>query len=539
LVELKRKWNRLCHSLHQGRHSQNNMNSTLYSSNQSSIGKSYSYASSYPWWPSPNTIFPESNSISFADSALKSTHNSNLGPRLRRQQSCSTIEFNFTGSTLKHQSPEPSLGFLKDTDGKEVKITLALGNSLFSDSGKLMEKKSERTMQRADTCKLLQENVPWQSETIPSIAEALIDSKFAKQEAWLLIQGNDSIGKRRLALAIAESIFGSADFLLHINMRKRDHFEETPCSEILSRAMKNHGKLVILVEDVDLADTQFMKFLADAYETGKFGESSKREGSVGQAIFILTKGGSTSYEDYKKKQDCVIKLKLQVNETKPSLGTFSFDHKRKAEWDLLTKIKKTPRMEAMEDASSCVAIENGNASKKDFSRQSSFNTLDLNIRADEDDESEDKPGEYSPISSDLTRETTTDPQTPHGFLELIENRFVFDRSPARDREMIELFMLKIKGSFEEENVVNFSVDERVLEEVLVGSASFPNSLFEKWLKDIFQTSLQRFKVGGKEGMEIRLCLELDGKGEEGVLVLEDGFLGSCLPKKIKVSFIDY
>ncbi|KAG2699515.1 hypothetical protein I3760_07G195100 [Carya illinoinensis] len=526
MVELRRKWNRLCLSQHQGRHSRNNMTSALYN-NQSVIGKSYTPP--YPWWPSQNSIFPHSNSISFANSALKSTHSSNLVPRFRRQQSC-TIEFNFNGDTQKHQSVEPSLHSLKDTDGKDVKITLALGNSIFSDSAKLVEQKSERTMQRADTCKLLQENVPWQSDTIPSIAEAMIDSKLAKQETWLLIQGEDSIGKRRLARAIAESILGSADFLLHMDMKKRDD-ELTPCSDILTKALKNNGQLVVLVEDIDLADTQFMKFLADRYEAGKFGESSKSERSVGRAIFILTKGGSTSYEDKKNVQDFVIKLNLEIDETKPVLGTPKFDLKRKPKWDFSSNTK-CPRIEEKEDASSAAA-ETGNG-KKDFSRQSSFNTLDLNLIADENDESEDKTGEHSPISSDLTRETTTDPRNPHGFLELIENRYVFDRSPARDREMIELFISKIKGSFEEvcgkQNMGSFSVEERVLEEVLVGSASFPNSLFEKWLKDIFQTSLQTVKFGGKRGMSIRLCL--DGKGEG---ILEDGFLGSCLPKKIQVS----
>lgn len=452
-------------------------------------------------------------------------------PRFRRQQSC-TIEFNFTGGTPKHTSTEPSLHSLKDTDGKELKVTLALGNSLFSDSAKLVERKSERTMQRADTCKLLQENVPWQSETIPSIAEALIDSKLAKQETWLLIQGDDSLGKRRLARAIAECIFGSADSLLLMDMTKRAN-EVTPCSEILVKALKTHRKLVVLVEDIDLADTQFMKLLADRYEIGRFGESSKREGSEGQVIFVLTKGGSTSYED-KNNKEFVIKLNLEVNETKTSSGTPNFDQKRKAEWDLSSKTK-TPRIEEKEHASS-VAGETGN-SKKDFSRQSSFNTLDLNIRADDNDESEDKPGEQSPISSDLTRETTTDPRSPHGFLGLIENRFVFDRSPARDREMIELFMSKIKGSFEEvcgkQNVERFSVEERVLEEVLAGSASFPNSLFEKWLKDIFQTSLQTVKFGGKKGVDVRLCF--DGKGEGGIQ--GDSFMGSLLPNKIQVSFM--
>lgn len=517
LVELRRKWNRLCQSLHHGRQT----------------GKSYAYSSSYSCWPRQNTVFPDSNSISFANNpALKSTNSSNLFPRFRRQQSC-TIEFNFNGGTEKHQSAEPSLDSLKDIDGKELKITLALGNSVFSDS---VERKSERTMQRADTCKLLQENVPWQSETTPSIAEALIESKLAKQETWLLIQGNDWIGKRRLTRAVAESVFGSADLVLNMNMTKRAN-EGIPCSEVLAKALENRGKLVVFVEDVDLADAQFMKFLADRYETGKFGESSEGEGSsVGQAIFILAKGGSTSYEE-QKNRDSVISLNLRINESMNR--SYSFDHKRKHEWDLSSKIKTTRFEEKVEDSCSVGGENGGGNSKKDFSRQSSFSTLDLNIGADDqNDESDDKPGEYSPISSDLTRETATDPRSPNGFLELIENRFVFDRSPARDREMIELFMSKIKGSFKEvcgkKNVESFVVEERVLEEVLVGSASFPNSLFDKWLKDIFQTSLlQTVKLGGKEeGIGVvKLCL--GGKGEG---ILEDGFMGSCLPKK--VSFMD-
>ncbi|KAF5461696.1 hypothetical protein F2P56_017772 [Juglans regia] len=515
LVKLKRKWNRMCQN---GQHQ--------VRQNQSVIGKSCSYTSSYPWWPSQNSLFPDSNSIPFANSTLKSANCTNHVPRFRRQQSC-TIEFNFNGGTEKQQSAEPSLHSLKDNDGKELKITLALGNSLFPHSTKLVEQKSERTMQRADTSKLLQEVVPWQTETIPSIAEALIDSKLAKQETWFLVQGDDSIGKRRLARAIAESIFGSADLLLHMSMTKRDN-ELTPGTEVLAKTLKNHEKLVVLVEDVDLADTQFMKFLADRYETGKFGESSKREASVGQTIFILTNGGSTTYED-KKNQKFVIKLNLEINERKPILATPNVDRKRKAEWDLSNFGKKK------REYGSSVAGETGN-SKKDLSRQSSFNTLDLNIRAEENDESEDKQGEHSPISSDLTRETPTDPRSrPHGFLKLIENRFVFDRSPARDREMIELILSKIKGSFEEvcgkQNVDSFSVEERVLEEVLVGSASFPNSLFEKWLRDIFQTSLRTVEFGGKKGMGVRLCL--DGKGDG---ILEDGFLGSRLPKTIQVSY---
>ncbi|BBG92765.1 Double Clp-N motif-containing P-loop nucleoside triphosphate hydrolases superfamily protein [Prunus dulcis] len=535
VAELRRKWNRLCYSLqHQGRHAvQNHLSSANLYNNQGLVGKNYSYASTYPWWSTRNGVSPDLNSISFGhDPASDPTHGSNLVPRFRRQQSC-TIEFNFDNGVQKNQVAEPSLDSLKSTEGKEVKITLALGNSVFSDSGKSVERKrSERTMQRADMCKLLKENVPWQSESIPSIVEAIIDSKSSRQETWLLIQGNDSIGKRRLAQAIAELVMGSTDSLLHFNMNKRDN-EMNPRAEVLGRALKSNEKLVVLVEDVDLADTQFLKFLADGFETRKFGEVSRREGNLGQAIFILTKGDSTRYEDKAKYLKSIIQMTLKVDEkhsTSPSFGGVNFDHKRKAEWELQIKTK-TPRIEEKEDQS-VVSVENVN-SKKDFSRQSSFNTLDLNLMAGEDDEIEDKAGELSPISSDLTRETTTDLQTPHGFLESIENMFVFNRSPARDREISELFMSKIEGCFEEvygkHNVVSFSVDKRVLEGICNGSGYFPNSLFEKWLKDIFQTRLRAVKLSGKEGILVRLCL---GDKEEGIL---EGFLGSCLPKKIQIS----
>ncbi|KAJ7979395.1 protein SMAX1-LIKE 4-like [Quillaja saponaria] len=488
LVQLRTKWNRLCHCLHQGRHSQNHLKPTLYS-NQTSAGKSYPYTSSYIWKSAQNSVFPDSSSIRFTDSDFKLAPNSsNFVPRFKGQQSC-TIEFNFCNGIDKQQATEPSLGSLKSMEGKEVKFTLALGNSLFSDSRQLGKRKTERTIQTADISKLLQEKVPWQSETIPSIAEALIDSKLAKQNTWLLIQGNDSIGKRRMASAIAESVFGSADFLLTLNMRRKETLVN-PSSEMLTKALKTHEKLVVLIEEVDFADTQFKKILADGFETGKF-----------------------------------------VNEAKPNSETSYFKQKRKSEWDLLNKTKS-----ARNEENEGLVGEQGNI-KKNYSRQSSFNTLDLNIRADDDDESQDKPGESSPISSDLTREATLDPMSPNAFMESIENRFVFDTSPARHRELTEFFMSMFKGSLEEvygnQNLVNFSVEEKVLEEVLVGSGSFAHNLFEKWLKDIFQTILQTVNFGGKEGIVFRLCL--DSKGDS---LVDNGYMGSCLPKKIQVNFMD-
>nr|KYP34738.1 hypothetical protein KK1_044262 [Cajanus cajan] len=492
-IQLKRKWNRLCHCLHQSKQPQTQWN----------------------WNNSCNS----SSSISFANNATHGS-TSKLVPRFRRQQSCIT-EFNFG---YKREATEPVLDSLEGMEGKEVKTTLALGNG---GSGETVgDHITDTTLQQAHICKLLQENVPWQSETVPLIAEALIDSKSAKQSkniTWLLLQGNDTIGKRRLALAVAESVFGSTDVLLHFDMLKREA-SIALFSEMLAGALKTHQQLVVSIENVDFADAQFNKFLSDGFETGKFENSTEENSS--QVIFILSSGGPTIIEE--QNEDMVMRLLWQVSETKPNLETPSvatgmaapcLGHKRRAELDLFSNIKSFQ----------------GNK-KKEFSRQTSFNTLDLNMRADEEgDDGEAKAGESSPISSDLTRETIGDPLNQNGFLDSIENRFEFNTSPIKDKEMEVLFLSKIKGSFEEvygkQCLENLSVDERVIEHVRVGCGFFTNRLFMKWLKDVFECSLQTVNFGGKEGILFRLswC----GKGDKKS---NSGFMSSSLPKSINVNY---
>ncbi|KAL2340520.1 hypothetical protein Fmac_008460 [Flemingia macrophylla] len=542
LSQLKRKWNRLCHCLHQSKQPQNHWSNTLHG-NHSSNGKIYPYNSSYPWWPNQGSVFTESSTISFADSPAKPAYSSNIVPRFRRQQSC-TIEFNFSDVTQK--KPSPALDSPKSMEGNnEVKITLALGNSTFGGSGQTVENiitaTTDRTLRRAHICKLLQENVPWQSETVSSIAEALVDSKSAKQSAttWLLLQGTDSIGKTRLARAIAESVVGSVDMLLHLDMLKsKENNSATPFAEVVTGALKSHEKLVILVESLDFADAQFRKFLADGFETSKFGNLSRNEESSGLAIFILTNGDTRGSEE-QNKTESVMKLMLQISETKPTLESSSpcLGHKRRDEvLDLFTTVKK-PRIEEKEkEREEGVLVYEQENTKKVISRHSSFNNLDLNMKADEEeDDGEEKTGGSSPISSDLTRETVADPLSWNGCLDSIENRFELNEGPEKEREVGEMFLSKIKESFEEVyGVVKFTVEERVIEEIGVGCGTFTNSMFEKWLKDIFQSSLQTVNFGGREGIDFTLCWggKVDRKWDSG-------FMGSCLPNNVQVNyFID-
>ncbi|KAE8651684.1 protein SMAX1-LIKE 4 [Cucumis sativus] len=500
LVELKRKWNKLCNTLHRD------------NSVQSLIGKSFSYSSSYPWWPKSN--------ISFTDhhhhQTSKPLQTSNFVPRFRRQQSCTTIEFDFgNAKTKQEQSGELSLNSLKNMDGKEVKITLALGNSLFSDSSaESMEMESERKSERGEILKVLEENVPWRSELIPCIAEAVISmKKDDKLIQWVLMEGNDFIGKRKMGIVIAELLFGSVDFLLDLNA-KSEEMGISKC-EMLEKALKLNKELVVLVEDVEMADSQLMKLLENAFHNGKF-EDMKEE-TVQKVIFILTKDNSS---DKMKNRDLwppqsssssssssVINMILKIEEP-------NSDHKRKAEWEFENKPKN-----------------------QRINKQSSMNnTLDLNIKAEdeEEEEEEEENGEIStPITSDLTGETTL----PNGFMESIRNRFVMNKKAKQESGIREELVGKMREAYKEKCKWDsrFRVEEGVIERILEGFGSFSKRMFEKWVKEIFQTSLENGRYGGKGegGIDIiNLCLD------HKHILEEDGYMGSCLPKKIQLSSMD-
>ncbi|KAK6139797.1 hypothetical protein DH2020_026473 [Rehmannia glutinosa] len=485
LIQLRRKYNKMCQSLHKGSHNNpNNPNSVI--SNQCYLGRDYN-------WPNKNSIYADSETISFAYPAvIKTNQTASSLPRFRRQQSCH-IDFSFSNGSSKYQSVEPNLDSLKGIDDKELKITLALGNLSYTDTPT-----SEKMAIDADLFNVFQENVPWQCDTIPLILEALADSKGNDQDKFILIKGNDMVGKRRFAVGLAKFMFGStSDLLFCMNMK--DNVAEK--REMLEKALRNHEKLVVLVEDVDYADCEFAKFLAEGYETGKMDN--------GHAIFILTMDGEKGYNKSKENVDSVIQMKLLVN---------NLDHnKRKADnWDLPIRSKNQRNNEIDQEVSSDFADK---IKIRQFTKESNSNALDLNLKADEEADKSDSTSEITPNSL--------------RFLEKIKNRYVLNRDSDQEARAREMFLSKLKKSFDEvcgsRNITSsFTVEEKVLEEILQGSGLYLNSLFEQWLKEVFQTSL-RMVDSGNEGERVNIRLCLGGKGES---CPEDGFMGTCLPKSI-------
>ncbi|CAH8279966.1 unnamed protein product [Arabidopsis lyrata] len=481
LMGLRRRWNKFCENLHQER-----------TSNQTGqlgfMGTKYSYGLPY------GSSNESSRSVPLIDSlGLKQNQRvTNSIAKFRRQNSC-TIEFDLGGN-------EYEKGEKAENDKGNETITLDLGRSLFR-SDSLTETKKKIS----DLVKVLEESLPWQTVTMRLIAESLMDCVTKKKDGWIMIEGRDTVAKRRVARTVSESVFGSIKSLVHIDLKKKGNESNTSPETLLSCELKNPEKVVFLIEDIDLADSRFLKLLADRFEERR---RSKTGFDHHQAIFILTKEDSSNARN----RDSVLQIGLEITAQSPG-------KKRKPESDLSVREGKN---------SKAGEIENGFWIKREVcSRQSSFNSsyLDLNIKAEEEE------GEISPISSDLTGEEETEFSSSN-FLNRIQNRFVLNRScePGIEKAMItaafrEVFPEKEGGG------VRFSVEEKLAEEL----CGVQNGAFESWLKEVFQTGLLTVKKGGKKDTGvIRMVFGgiVDNKGYGGGV---GGYMGTFLPNKVQVS----
>ncbi|KFK29552.1 hypothetical protein AALP_AA7G148700 [Arabis alpina] len=508
LSGLRKKWNRFCQALHHRK-----------------LGMA---AQSYGWGTEQSSsVLPDTAAtMFFVDSGMKqNSRASSSVAKFRRQNSC-TIEFSFGSNhhegLKKNLTDELSLdGFkINNDEGVETKITLALGHSPFpSDSDKSEDDEPERATTMSELSEKLHENIPWQREVLPSIVEAM-EKRSKRRDTWMLVSGNDVTAKRRMALTITSSLFGSVDSMLKINLRTSKASE---AYEELENALRGEEEVVVLIERVDLADPRFMKLLVERFNTGKSGDLDGCQGKKSQIIFLLTRDDDECVEN----EHSIIPMMLRCNKSSSGL----VNNKRKPEFDVAPTMNKmkNPRIEEEEDEGN-VASDISNI-KKEFSRQLSFgsNVLDLNLIVDADDEEDAKPA-AEPSSGIEER-----------FLDSIKNRFDF--TVLSNEDITKFFVAKIKDSCEEilgerEERFGFTVDAELIDKFYKGCGFFANSLFEEWVKEVFQTGLVTVKNGGKEGISvINLCLGGIDMIDQGEVYEEEGFMGTCLPNRIQVSFV--
>jgi hypothetical protein len=160
------------------------------------------------------------------------------------------------------------------------------------------------------------ERVSWQDEAICVISQTIaccqtrskkLHGASLRADIWLNFVGPDSIGKRKIALALAEKLRGSQEHFICMDLSSQDGLIHS--NTIFGRQEMNHydvkfrGKTLVdylaeelskkpfsiaFLENVDKADVLAQKSLSQAIRTGKLSDSYGREISINETIFVTT-----------------------------------------------------------------------------------------------------------------------------------------------------------------------------------------------------------------------------------------------------------
>ncbi|WOL04363.1 hypothetical protein Cni_G13084 [Canna indica] len=180
-------------------------------------------------------------------------------------------------------------------------------------------------------CKSLIDKVGRQEDAAIAVSQAIFHCRAGERrrganwrgDIWLSFNGPDKIGKRKVAAALAELIYGSRqDNFICIDLSYQDGVARpnTICDqqEVSENDVQSRGKLntdliaaelrkkphsVVFLDNVDKADPLVQNSLSQAIHTGRFPDSHGREFSINNAIFILS-SGRTQGQNFSQKIDC-------------------------------------------------------------------------------------------------------------------------------------------------------------------------------------------------------------------------------------------
>ncbi|MQL88750.1 hypothetical protein Taro_021321 [Colocasia esculenta] len=167
-------------------------------------------------------------------------------------------------------------------------------------------------------CRSLAEKVGWQEEAIRSIGETLyrfrngverLHGASLRGDIWLSFLGPDKIGKRKIAMALAELLFGSREKLICVDLSTQDGHahSNTVCRsnwinvydsnirgktvlDCIAEEIRKKPWSVVLLEGVDKADLLVQSSLSQAIKTGKFSDSHGREIGINNLLFVMSAG---------------------------------------------------------------------------------------------------------------------------------------------------------------------------------------------------------------------------------------------------------
>ncbi|GLJ43381.1 hypothetical protein SUGI_0901240 [Cryptomeria japonica] len=524
LRQLRKKWNEGCRSKH-----------SYYSETlklQRSTLEFPRVNPPTPWWCSQSSYGPEASRHQAWPVVSTSLPGINAPTPPAPAPAPPALSYQFSWSTPENvgdSSTERTASVQDSPRCEHVKTTLALG---------LTDTHFKATNHSVDSCTaskhlpivssqtrpfdpesvkeltgMLAQKVPWQSEAdIRAIASAVVESrsgmvtrqKSVKGNTWLMVLGPDEMGKRKMAQALAQVIFGSQEKLLclggpcsrgPIHDSIVDHISRGKIYlDKLTQAIGMNPHCVVLLEDMEHADVHFMGAIMRAMERGTLIDSCGREASLSNTIIFMTSSLGAKYFASSSPVKGV-----QFNEEKLS--------KASAEpcWGFKLVVQNQAEVMFGHNLFKRKTERDPMQEKESDKRKRMSPGLDLNVHAEEQGDNQVEHNEEA--VSDVTQETVLQNDAlsdqflscaracfSQKFLQSLDKCLVFHASDFAG--VSESILNKLHNGFgrSTNGRGSLEVEGKVLERMVLCFWELAPSgcqTFENWVQDVFQVGLAR------------------------------------------------
>ncbi|KAK4275154.1 hypothetical protein QN277_018287 [Acacia crassicarpa] len=390
---------------------------------------------------------------------------------------------------------------------------------------------------------LLTERVSWQAEAIFAISRTMNlcrcgtgkhSGSHARADVWLAFLGPDRVGKKKIALALTEIIFGNTERLISVDIGSQDRgyplnaasecqksighdvLRRKTAVDYIARELNKQPHSVVFLENVDKADFLVQKSLLQAIRTGKFPDSHGREISLNNAIFIVTSSVFKGEHPFLLEKERVFSedkiLEAKRCQMQVLLGHSSEDTIRSSDTNvrislgreaskpaILNKRKLSERSDSIEQETKCKVQKQVLETSKSL--------LDLNMPLQEVEEDW-----FDDFCSQLDARITFKP-------------FDFDA-------LAEKILKSISSQFQNTFGLQFKleIDYEVMAQILAAAwLSDKKNAVEDWIENvlgrIFNKALQQYQPEPQHSMKLVTC--------EGIF-MEEQAPGVCLPANVNL-----
>lgn len=406
----------------------------------------------------------------------------------------------------------------------------------------------------------LTEKIDWQDEAISVISQTIAQRRTGhedhhgaspRRDIWFNFTGPDLCGKRKIAIALAEIIYGGKENFICADLCPQDGVMNNPPKfyhqVVCGDSVQFRGKTladyvawellkkplsVVYLENVDKADVHVQNSLSKAIQTGKLPDSYGREVSVSNAIFVTTSSFvedarilPSEIKDCKFSEEKIYRAKSRLMQIliEPALVNRSSSQKLSASetsegmshQKLLNKRKLIGRNDnpQQHDASEMVKR----------AHRSPTRNLDLNLPAEED--------EVLVLDSDDDRNSDSSENTKSWLQDFFNQRvkivafkaFNFDALAEKILKDINASFRKIVGS-----ECLLEIDRKVMEQLLAAAyLSESNRVIKDWLEKVlvrgFLDAQEKYNLTANSIVKLVAC---EGHFPEELTP------GVCLPPKL-------